>query len=434
MTSKNEPKTTYVSLSEANESVDVRHKATFWRKLFAFVGPGVLVSIGYMDPGNWATGIEGGSRFGYTLLWVMVVSNLMAMILQTLTLRLGIVARKDLAQACRDYYSKPVALSLWVLCEIAIIACDLAEVLGCALGLKLLLGINLLTAVLVTSLDVLLLLLLQNYGIRKLEAFILVLVISIASCFVFELFWAKPQIQDIASGLVPSINSSSLYVAIGILGATVMPHNLYLHSSLVQTRKITLEAKSIKEAIKFNIIDTVVSLNASLFINASILIVAATVFYKQQIEVNELTQAHVLLKNTLGGGAAVAFALALFLSGQSSTYTGTLAGQIVMEGFLNIRLKKWVRRLITRALAIIPAIIMVVLQGEKGSTQLLIFSQVVLSMQLPFAIIPLIYFTASSKYMGEHKNSILVNVLAILCALVIIMLNVWLLGQTLFGK
>lgn len=419
--------TTYVSLSEFNRTVSTE-KSGFFRKLFAFIGPGILVSIGYMDPGNWATGIEGGSKFGYQLLWIMLLSNIMAILLQSLTIKLGIVAQKDLAQACRDYYSKPVSFALWILCEIAIIACDLAEVLGCALGLKLLFGIDLLTAVLVTSLDVLLLLLLQRWGIRVLEAMITVLVFSIFCCFVIELYLAKPSAGEIARGFVPSaLSQEALYIAVGILGATVMPHNLYLHSSLVQTRDITQNAKSIKEAIKYNVIDTVLSLNASLFINASILIVAATVFYKQNIVVDELTQAHIMLNRTLGGAAAVVFALALFLSGQSSTYTGTLAGQIVMEGFLNLRLKKWQRRLITRSLAIIPAIIMVVLKGEQGSKDLLIFSQVVLSMQLPFAIVPLIYFTSSKKYMGEFTNSYFLKVVSVLTASIIIGLNVWLL-------
>lgn len=417
----------YLSLSEFNSTVNTQ-KAGFFKKLFAFIGPGILVSIGYMDPGNWATGIEGGSKFGYQLLWIMLLSNIMAILLQSLTIKLGIIAQKDLAQACRDYYNKPVSLLLWILCEVAIIACDLAEVLGCALGLKLLFGIDLLTAVLVTSLDVLLLLLLQNWGIRILEAIITVLVFSIFSCFVIELYLAKPDINEIADGFIPSsLSQEALYVAVGILGATVMPHNLYLHSSLVQTRAITQNAKSLKEAIQYNIIDTVLSLNASLFINASILIVAATVFYKQNIIVDELTQAHVMLNKTLGGAAAVAFALALFLSGQSSTYTGTLAGQIVMEGFLNLKLKKWQRRLITRALAIIPAVIMVILKGEKGSKDLLIFSQVVLSMQLPFAIVPLIHFTSSKKYMGTFRNSLWLTIASILVASVIITLNVWLL-------
>jgi len=432
MLKKSSETSTYVSLSEFNRSVSTE-KVGFFRKLFAFIGPGVLVSIGYMDPGNWATGIEGGSKFGYQLLWIMLLSNLMAILLQSLTIKLGIVTQKDLAQACRDYYSKPVSLALWVLCEIAIIACDLAEVLGCALGLKLLFGINLLTAVVIASLDVLLLLLLQSWGIRALEAIITVLVLSIFSCFVIELYMAKPNVGEIANGFIPSaLNQEALYIAVGILGATVMPHNLYLHSSLVQTRDITQNAKSVKEAIKYNIIDTVLSLNTSLFINASILIVAATVFYRQNIVVDELTQAHVMLNRTLGGAAAVAFALALFLSGQSSTYTGTLAGQIVMEGFLKLQLKKWQRRLITRSLAIIPAIIMVVLKGEKGSKDLLIFSQVVLSMQLPFAIVPLIYFTSSQKYMGEFKNSLVVKILSVLTAIIIIGLNIWLLTKVIF--
>lgn len=422
----------YVSLSEFNRSVNT-NKAGFFRKLFAFIGPGILVSIGYMDPGNWATGIEGGSKFGYQLLWIMLLSNLMAILLQNLTIKLGIVTQKDLAQACRDYYSKPISFALWILCEIAIIACDLAEVLGCALGLKLLFGINLLTAILITSLDVLLLLLLQNWGIRALEAVITTLVFSIFSCFVIELYLAKPSASEIARGFIPSsLSQEALYIAVGILGATVMPHNLYLHSSLVQTRDITQNAKDIKEAIKYNTLDTVLSLNTSLFINASILIVAATVFYRQNTVVEELTQAHVMLNQTLGGVSAVAFALALFFSGQSSTYTGTLAGQIVMEGFLKLTLKKWQRRLITRSLAIIPAIIMVALKGEKGSKDLLIFSQVVLSMQLPFAIVPLIQFTSSKKYMGEFRNSLVVKILSIIVASIIIGLNVWLLIKAIF--
>jgi manganese transport protein len=393
--------------------------------MFAFAGPAYLVSVGYMDPGNWATDLEGGARFGYQLLWVLVMSNAMAILLQTLAARLGIVAGRDLAQACRETYPRPVTRALWVLCEIAIAACDLAEVLGAAIGLNLLFHIPLLIGVLATAADTLLLLWFQSFGIRTIEAFVLSLIAVIAGCFSIEIFWAKPAAGEIFTGLLPHLNRDSLYVAIGILGATVMPHNLYLHSALVQTRHISQNEKAKRAACRYNLIDSVVALNGAMFVNCAILVLAAAVFFKRGIVVTEIQQAHVLLVPLLGSGlAGVMFAVALLCSGQSSTLTGTLAGQIVMEGFLNFRMRPWLRRLITRSLAIIPAALTIYFAGDGSTFGLLILSQVVLSMQLPFAIVPLIHFTSDPARMGKFSNRAWVRTLAWVTAVVIIGLNI----------
>lgn len=415
------------SLSEVHSSVSTSYP-TLWRRMFAFAGPAYLVSVGYMDPGNWATDLEGGARFGYQLLWVLVMSNAMAVLLQTLSARLGIVRGLDLAQACREAYPRPVSLALWFLCEIAIAACDLAEILGAAIGLKLLFGIPLLAGVLITAFDTLLLLYLQRFGMRTMEAFILVLVSTIGVCFLVEIALARPDAGELASGLIPRLNRESLYVAIGMLGATVMPHNLYLHSALVQTRRIGAAAESKRMACRYNLIDSVIALNGALLVNAAILIVAASVFFQRGIVVTEIEQAHLLLAPLLGTTAAsIAFALALLCAGQSSTVTGTLAGQIVMEGFLNFRVRPWLRRLITRLIAIVPAVLAITWFGEQSTYRLLIFSQVVLSMQLPFAVIPLIHFTSDRTKMGEFANRPWVQVLAWGSASIIIILNIFLL-------
>ena len=399
--------------------------------MFAFAGPAYLVSVGYMDPGNWATDLEGGARFGYRLLWVLVMSNAMAVLLQTLSARLGIVSGRDLAQACRETYPRPATYALWVLCEIAIAACDLAEVLGAAIGLNLLFHIPLLMGVAITAADTLLVLWFQRFGIRIIEAVILALITVIAGCFCIEIFLSKPAISEMATGLVPRLNAQNLYIAIAILGATVMPHNLYLHSALVQTRQIgrTREARHI--ACRYNFIDSLVALNGALLVNAAILVVAGTVFFKRGIVVTEIQQAHLLLAPLLGTSvASVVFAIALLCSGQSSTLTGTLAGQIVMEGFLNFRMRPWLRRLITRSLAITPAAITIYFAGERGVYHLLILSQVILSMQLPFAIIPLVHFTSDRRRMGEFTNKFWVIILSWITAAVILALNVWLMGQS----
>jgi manganese transport protein len=402
--------------------------------MFAFAGPAYLVSVGYMDPGNWATDLEGGARFGYQLLWVLMMSNAMAILLQTLSARLGIVAGRDLAQACREAYPKPIAMALWFLCEIAIAACDLAEVLGAAIGLNLLFGIPLLIGVILTAADTLLILWFTRFGIRVVEAFILALVTIIGACFAVEIFLAKPLISEIATGLIPRLNNESLYVAIGILGATVMPHNLYLHSALVQTRQIGRSEAEKRTACKFNLIDSVIALNGALFVNAAILILAAATFFKRGIAVNEIQQAHLLLAPLLGTAAASAlFAIALLCAGQSSTITGTMAGQIVMEGFLNFRMRPWLRRLITRLVAIIPAVFVIVTAGEQGTYKLLILSQVILSMQLPFAVIPLIHFTSDRSRMGVFANKTWVKTLAWITATIIVSLNIKLVISTIGG-
>jgi manganese transport protein len=402
--------------------------------MFAFAGPAYLVSVGYMDPGNWATDLEGGARFGYQLLWVIVMSNMMAILLQTLSARLGIVTGRDLAQACREEYSKPIGRVLWVMCEVAIAACDLAEVLGTAIGLNLLFKIPLLYGVVITGLDTILILVIQHYGIRKIEAFILMLVSTMGVCFGIELLLSKPVASEIAPGLFPQLNSESLYVAIGILGATVMPHNLYMHSALVQTRVIEQTPSGKRLACRFNLIDTAVALNAALFVNAAILILSASVFFKNNIVVTEIQQAHELLTPLLGTTlASTLFAIALIASGQSSTLTGTLAGQIVMEGFLQFKMRAWLRRLITRLIAIIPAVVVIGIQGDQASFGLLILSQVVLSMQLPFAVIPLLQFTNDRSKMGEFVNKMWVRLLAWIVAIIIVGLNAKLVFETISG-
>ena len=394
------------------------------KRMFAFAGPAYLVSVGYMDPGNWATDLEGGARFGYTLIWVLLMSNLMAVLLQTLSARMGIVTGRDLAQACRDSYSRPVSMILWVLCEIAIAACDLAEVLGTAIGLNLLFKIPVLYGVIITGFDTMLFLVIQQFGIRKMEAFILMLVTTIGVCFGIEVFLSKPEWPSVAAGFAPHLTNESLYIAIGILGATVMPHNLYLHSALVQTRDFDQSESGKGAAARFNLVDTIIALNAAFFVNAAILIVAAAVFYKNGILVTEIQQAHQLLTPLLGTTvASTLFAIALISAGQSSTLTGTLAGQIVMEGFLQFKIRPVLRRIITRALAIIPAIIVIALQGERGTFPLLILSQVILSLQLPFAVVPLVQITSDKERMGAFVNPVWVKILSWVAALVIIGLN-----------
>jgi manganese transport protein len=421
------------SLGESHRTVSVPTNAGFWRKLLAFSGPGYLVAVGYMDPGNWATDLAGGSAFGYTLLSVILLSNLMAILLQSLCARLGIVTGRDLAQACRDHYSRPVVIGLWLLCEIAISACDLAEVIGTAIALNLLFHIPLVWGVCLTALDVLLVLWLANRGFRWLEALVVSLVFLIGICFGLEILFSKPVWRDVLGGFVPSAeivrDPKMLYIAIGILGATVMPHNLYLHSSIVQTRKYHQNASGKAEAIKFATIDSTTALMFALFINGAILVVSAATFYTRgHHDVAEIQDAFHLLSPMLGIGAAgIVFAIALLASGQNSTLTGTLAGQIVMEGFLNIRLRPWLRRLITRGIAVVPAAIVAGMYGENGAAKLLVLSQVVLSLQLPFAVVPLIQFTSDRRKMGEFATAPWLKVLAWSTAVVIIFLNVKLL-------
>jgi manganese transport protein len=421
------------SLDDSFASVPVPRDAGFWRRLMAFVGPGWLVAVGYMDPGNWATDIAGGSAFGYTLLSVVLLSNLMAIVLQSLSARLGIGAGLDLAQACRRHSSPALRWLLWALAEVAIIACDLAEVLGTAIALKLLFGLPLVWGVVVTGLDVFLILALQRYGFRRLEAFIASLLIVIAGCFALELFWAQPDWVAAAGGLVPRAeivtNPAMLYLAIGILGATVMPHNLYLHSSIVQTRAYGEGEADRREALSMATIDSTVALGLAFFINAAILILAAAAFHSAgRFEVAEIEDAHALLAPMLGvGGASVVFAIALLASGQNSTVTGTLAGQIVMEGFLDIRLPVWLRRLVTRGLAIVPAVIVVAGSGDRGATDLLVLSQVILSLQLPFAVVPLVAYTANRRLMGRFTAPRWLSALAWAIAAVIVVLNGYLL-------
>jgi manganese transport protein len=415
------------SLADVHSTVDTADMPV-WRRMFAFAGPAYLVSVGYMDPGNWATDLEGGARFGYTLIWVLIMSNFMAILLQTLSARLGIVSGRDLAQACRETYPRPITIALWVLCEIAIAACDLAEVLGAAIALNLLFHIPLLIGVLLTAADTLLLLWFQGLGIRYVEAFILALIVVMAACFCVEIVLAKPIASQVLLGVIPRINGKTLYVAIGMLGATVMPHNLYLHSALVQTRQIGHTDAGKRRACRYNLVDSVVALNAALLVNLAILILSAAVFFRHGIVVTEIQQAHLLLVPLLGTAfAGILFAVALLCSGQSSTLTGTLAGQIVMEGFLNIRMRPWLRRLITRTIAIIPAAIVIYISGDKGTYQLLILSQVILSMQLPFAVIPLIHFTSDRRRMGPFANKLWVQWLSWSAAVLILALNIWLL-------
>jgi manganese transport protein len=416
-------------------SIAVPHGAGFWRKMGAFAGPGYMVAVGYMDPGNWATDLAGGSAFGYSLLSVILLSNIMAMFLQCLAAKLGIVTGLDLAQACRQHYRPPVRIALWLLCETAIVACDLAEVIGTAIALQLLFGIPLILGVCLTALDVLLILALQKHGFRKLEAFIIALLVIIAGCFAVELLLAQPSLAGIAAGLVPSpdivANPAMLYIAIGILGATVMPHNLYLHSAIVQTRRVRPTQTGKREAIRFAAIDTILALSLALFVNAAILILAAATFHVAgSTDVAEIQHAYDLLAPMLGAGAAsTLFAVALLASGQNSTITATLAGQIVMEGFLDIRLPPWVRRLVTRLLAIVPAIVITALYGSSGTAKLLVFSQVVLSLQLPFAVVPLVQFTSDRTKMGAFVNPVWLKVVAWIISLTIIGLNITLLSH-----
>ena len=423
------------SLSEVYRSIPVSG-AGWFRKMVAFAGPGYLVAVGYMDPGNWATDLAGGSKYGYTLLSVILISNLMAILLQGLACKLGIVTGRDLAQACRDHYSRPVSMVLWVLCEIAIAACDLAEVIGTAIALNLLFGIPLTWGIIITALDVLIILMLQQRGFRLLEALVITLVATVGACFLFEIIISRPDFAGIAAGFVPSRSILSdpgqLYIAIGILGATVMPHNLYLHSSIVQTRRYEESLAGKKEAVKYAFIDSTIALSIALFINSAILIVAAATFHTSgNTEVAEIQDAYKLLTPLLGVGAASAvFAFALLASGQNSTLTGTLAGQIVMEGFLDIRLQPWLRRLITRAIAIVPAVIVSIIYGDSGTAKLLILSQVILSLQLSFAVFPLVMFTSNKLKMGDFVNSRLLTASAWTVAGVIATLNVWLLVQT----
>ncbi len=424
------------SLSEVHSSIDTTTKTTFWKKLFAFLGPAYLISVGYMDPGNWATDIAGGSQFGYSLLWVLLMSNLMALLLQSLSARLGLVRGLDLAQASRATYHPVINYFNWFLAEIAIAACDLAEVIGMAIGLQLLFDLPLLIGVSITVIDTLLILVLQKNGIRKMEAFIIGLITIIGLAFIAELIFAKPDGVALIKGFIPSLpNYSALYIAIGIIGATVMPHNLYLHSSLVQTRKIDRSKSGIKEAIKFNFIDTSIALNMALFVNGAILILAASAFYTTgHNEVSEIQDAHGLLNDILGNKLApILFAVALIAAGQSSTLTGTLSGQIVMEGYLNLRIQPWLRRLITRLVAILPAFFTIYFLGEGATGQLLILSQVILSMQLGFAIIPLIHLTSDKSKMGDFANKGWVKVLAWLIAIIIVSLNVKLVINTIQG-
>ncbi len=427
------------SLPEVNRSIPIPHTAPPWRRLLAFIGPGYLVSVGYMDPGNWATDLAGGSRFGYTLLSVILLSNLIAILLQALCVRLGVATGRDLAQACRDYYRPSVAIALWVLCEIAIVACDLAELLGSALALNLLFGIPMAVGVCLTALDVLLLLYLQNRGFRLTEAIVVVLVVTIGICFGAQLVLSRPDFAAIAGALVPRFeivqNNEMLYIAMGILGATVMPHNLYLHSSIVQTRAWKMGLADRREAIRFATIDSTVALSFAFFINAAILIVAAAVFHQSgHTDVADIRDAYRLLSPLLGvASASTLFAVALLASGQSSTLTATLAGQIVMEGFLHIRLRPWLRRLITRLLAIIPALITIVWFGEEATGSLLVLSQVVLSLQLSFAVVPLVMFTSDKARMGPFVNPRWLTALSWIVAVIIGSLNAWLLVQT-FGQ
>ncbi len=409
-------------------------KGRWLTRLFAFMGPAYLISVGYMDPGNWATDIEGGARFGYALLWVIMMSNLMALLLQTLSARLGIVTGYDLAQGCRREYPRLLSYFLWVLAEIAIVATDLAEVIGTIIGLNLLFGLPLLWGAAVTAFDTFLLLIIQRFGIRKLEAFILMLVATIGACFLIEVFFADPSWSGIARGFIPHIDRSSLYIAIGIIGATVMPHNLYLHSSLVQSRRISDTFTGRAEACKYNLLDSTFALNMAFFVNAAILIMAAAVFHSRGMVVTEIQQAHALLEPILGSAIApAAFAIALLAAGQSSTLTGTISGQVVMEGFLNIKMRPWLRRLITRSLALIPAVAVIAVSGSEGTYEILIFSQVILSLQLPFAVIPLIHLTSDKGRMGKFVNSLWLKIVAWMIAAIIVALNLKLLLDELTG-
>jgi manganese transport protein len=422
------------TLAESYRSIPVR--GGWWRKALAFAGPGYLVAVGYMDPGNWATDLAGGARFGYTLLSVILISNLLAVLLQALAARLGIATGRDLAQACRDRYSARTSLLLWIGAEIAIAACDLAEVIGSAIALNLLFHIPMPIGVIITALDVLIVLYMQQHGFRSLEILVITLIATIALAFLFELVLSNPDLKGVVAGFIPSpkivTNPAMLYIAISILGATVMPHNLYLHSSIVQTRRYEETAPGRSEAMRFAVLDSTVALTFALFINAAILVVAAATFHTSgHADVGEIQDAYKLLTPLLGvGGASTVFALALLASGQNSTLTGTLAGQIVMEGFLNVRLRPWLRRLITRGLAVVPAAVVAIMWGESGTAKLLILSQVILSLQLSFAVVPLVQFTSDPAMMGEFANPRWLKALSWTAAVFIAVLNIWLLVLT----
>ena len=427
------------SLDQFHGSISVSPRLSFLRKLIAFSGPGYLIAVGYMDPGNWATDLAGGSQFGYTLLSVILISNLFAILLQHLALKLGIVAGRDLAQACRDYFPKPINLALWVMAEVMIIACDLAEVIGSAIALNLLFAIPLQVGVIITAFDVILLLILLKQGFRYLEILVILLIVTIIGCFGLEILFSQPSVIPLLQGFIPSGqiigNTEMLYIAVGILGATVMPHNLYLHSSIVQTRKFKQTNTGKKEAIKFATIDSTIALLLAFFVNAAILIVAASTFYVSgNTHVAEIEEAYKLLSPLVGVGiASTLFALALLASGQNSTITATLAGQIIMEGFLNIRIKPWLRRITTRLLAIVPAVLVLQMYGGKGLGDLLILSQVILSMQLSFAVFPLLFFTNSKKTMGQFANTLWLKVTTAIIALIIACLNLWLVSNIFFS-
>jgi manganese transport protein len=427
------------SLPEVHRSVPIPQGQDFWRKLLAYSGPGYLVSVGYMDPGNWATDLAGGAQFGYALLSVILLSNLMAIVLQSLCVRLGVATGRDLAQCCRDYFSPQVSFILWILCEIAIVACDLAELVGSAIALQLLFGIPLAIGVCITALDVFLILSLQSKGFRYIEALVISLIIVIGGCFLAELIFSKPDLGAVAAGFVPRAeilqNPKMLYISIGILGATVMPHNLYLHSAIVQTRRWQETSDQKREAIKFGTIDSTIALSFALFINAGILILAASAFHFSGNQgVGEIQDAYKLLSPVLGAPlASTLFGIALLASGQSSTLTSTMAGQIVMEGFLDIRLSPWLRRLVTRLVAITPALVTIIIWGEDSTTNLLILSQVILSLQLSFAVVPLVLFTNDKRLMKEFVNPLWLTYLARSISVVIIGLNSWLLFKTFVG-
>lgn len=427
------------SLPEVHRSVPIPQGQGFWRKLLAYSGPGYLVSVGYMDPGNWATDLAGGAQFGYALLSVILLSNLMAIVLQSLCVRLGVATGRDLAQCCRDYFSPQVSFILWILCEIAIVACDLAELVGSAIALQLLFGIPLAIGVCITALDVFLILSLQSKGFRYIEALVISLIIVIGGCFLAELIFSKPDLGAVAAGFVPRAeilqNPKMLYISIGILGATVMPHNLYLHSAIVQTRRWQETSDQKREAIKFGTIDSTIALSFALFINAGILILAASAFHFSGNQgVGEIQDAYKLLSPVLGAPlASTLFGIALLASGQSSTLTSTMAGQIVMEGFLDIRLSPWLRRLVTRLVAITPALVTIIIWGEDSTTNLLILSQVILSLQLSFAVVPLVLFTSDKRLMKEFVNPLWLTYLARSISVVIIGLNSWLLFKTFVG-
>ena len=420
------------SLSEVHESVDTTAPRKGWRRILAYIGPAYLVSVGYMDPGNWATDLQGGAKFGYQLIWVLLMSNLMALLLQSLSARLGIVRRRDLAQANRETYPPLVNFCLYILAELAIAACDLAEVLGMAIGIHLLTGLPLMWGTIITVLDTFLFLILQRYGIRKMEAFIICLVAIIGGSFLVEILLAKPDMGEVVKGFVPTaLNHEALYIAVGIIGATVMPHNLYLHSALVQTRKISNDDKGIRKALKYNLIDSTIALNAAFFVNAAILVLAASVFFSSgNTDVAQIQDAHKLLQPLLGSKMApILFAVALIAAGQSSTLTGTLAGQIVMEGYLQLRINPWLRRLLTRLIAIVPAVLVIMIYGEEKVDALLVFSQVILSLQLGFAVIPLIHFVSDKSTMGEYAIKSYTKIGAWLIAIILVSLNVKLVAE-----